>query len=67
MNQIIQVLLVVVLCLTAMIQIAVAMRLLGIRVNFRNDGEKRRRLAEQHERAKAERRTAGIIESEGEK
>lgn len=64
LNTIVEVLKVVVLGLAATLQAILAARLLGVRLSFRNDAEKRRRLAEQHEKARTERRMAGVIEGE---
>ena len=64
LNTIVEVLKVVVLGLAATLQAILVARLLGVRLSFRNDAEKRRRLAEQHEKARTERRMAGVIEGE---
>lgn len=64
LNTVVEVLEVVVLGLAATLQTVLVARLLGVRLSLRNDAEKRRKLAEQHEKAKAERRMAGVIEGE---
>ena len=61
---IIKTMLIVVLCMTAAMQMILAYRLLGIRIMPRKDGEKQRLREERQEKANKERRMAGVIEDE---